>query len=406
MDQTRSQRPGSTNAATILVSRAGLAAAIGRVRIYERTALAAEQLAGLILAELEGAGADLAEQAEPMRKAAAIGTEHGANAGRAALQNGGPQDAYDPPSVFADEPDYTLAALAADLGLAEDDPIIGAAADAYVVAAAAAFWLEVRGDGSDDHPPTCILTRADGGDPDDGTTHGHEGRRPPGAGPATRPKIRYLARFTPEAWIRGQAIEVDPAGPQEWDCTAFATEPDSLAYLAKVAAASHGDLSDPAGVLDNDDWFMGDPDAPDWVRCWSGPFTIRVRTEPMVTVYWQAEATRAADIWYSELADLARDGDLTVPPLSELMTKARVIPPGHPVWPGEALAEALDDRGYEVVRMGSLVVELAVHDAEPSGARPTAGTIRRGRRLTPPADSERAGHRRDASQAKGMKTVE
>jgi len=133
MNEPRPQEPGGTTATTILASRADLAAAIERVGIYERTALAPDQLAGLILAELDSAGlilADLdetvaaaAKQAKLVRQAAAIGTRHGTNAGRAAAGKGDTPDEDSPPSVFADDPDYTLANLAADLGVAEDDPM-------------------------------------------------------------------------------------------------------------------------------------------------------------------------------------------------------------------------------------------------------------------------------------------
>ena len=57
MDEARAQWPGRTSADAIVPSRADLAAAIERVRIYERTALPADQLAGLILAELDGTAA-------------------------------------------------------------------------------------------------------------------------------------------------------------------------------------------------------------------------------------------------------------------------------------------------------------------------------------------------------------
>lgn len=285
MDETRAQRPGSNNADAILASRADLAAAIERVRIYERTALPADPLAGLILAELDGTAA----------------------AGR-----------------------------------------------------------------GEDYPPTCILTGAYGENPDDCTTHAHQRGRPPAGGPATRPKIRYLAWFTPEAWVRDQAIEVDPLGPQEWDCTTLALT--HLDYLAAVAARRHESLDDGEGVLDNDDMFKDDHAAPEWVRSWPGPFTIRVRTEPMVTVYWQAEATYAADIWYSTLAELAQDGDLTVPSLRDLTSTARVVLP-EPAWAGASLAEVLHDSGYEVDGSETLVVELAIHDEEPGAARPIAGTL-------------------------------
>ena len=319
MDETRAQRPGSNSAGAILASHADLAAAIERVRIYERTALPADQLAGLILAEIDGT----------------------------------------------------------------------AAAD--------------RGDGREDYPPACILTGAAGENPDDCTTHSHEAERPPAAGAAANPKIRYLARFTAEAWIRNQATEVDAAGPLEWDCTTLALA--HLDYLAAAAARRHESLDDGEGVLDNDDMFKDDPGAPEWVRSWSGPFTIRVRTEPMVTVYWRAKATRAADIWYSTLAELAQDGDLTVPSLRDLISTARIVLP-EPPWAGASLAEVLHDSGYEVDGSETLVVKLAVHDEEPGASSASAGCGPIAATATPPADSEGPGHNRDGSQAKGVKTVE
>jgi hypothetical protein len=88
---------------------------------------------------------------------------------------------------------------------------------------------------------------------------------------------RYVAYFQPEAWVRDDAIPVDPEGPQEWDCTEFASKPDSAAYLARVADWRHESPDDPFGMLDNDDWFRADPAAPEWIRQWRGPFTIRIR---------------------------------------------------------------------------------------------------------------------------------
>ena len=57
---------------------------------------------------------------------------------------------------------------------------------------------------------------------------------------------RYAARFTPEAWIRDNAVEVDPQGPQEWDCTEFAA--GQVSYLAALAARFGDTVAD--GVVD------------------------------------------------------------------------------------------------------------------------------------------------------------
>jgi hypothetical protein len=106
-------------------------------------------------------------------------------------------------------------------------------------------------------------------------------------GPRPASPVRYVAEFTAEAWVRDEAIEVDPEGPTEWDCTTYATtgkacnsagERTLLAYLADVAEWRHESLTD-GGVTDNDDLFIHDPNAPEWIRTWHGPFTIRVREE-------------------------------------------------------------------------------------------------------------------------------
>lgn len=84
--------------------------------------------------------------------------------------------------------------------------------------------------------------------------------------------IRHTARFTPEAWVRDNAVEVDPQGPQEWDCSEFAA--GQAGYLA-ACAARFGDTVE-SGVVDAEDRFKDDPAAPEWVRDWRGPFTISV----------------------------------------------------------------------------------------------------------------------------------
>jgi hypothetical protein len=374
MDETRAEQPGSRHAAPILASRAGLAAAIERVRIYERTVLPADQLAGLILAELDGTAAAGRGEDSTARsyvwgwcyrcgqpyEGADEPTCECAGDPPCDPDGGGPLSALHPRRVAYLARVRALHYMPADAGRTAAGCTCPTTATGTAGSARA------------DYPPTCILTGAAGENVDDCTTHGHERGRTRVAGPAANPKIRYLARFTPEAWVRDQAIEVDAAGPQEWDCTTLALA--HLDYLADVAARRRESLDDGEGVLDNDDLFKDDPDAPEWVRSWRGPFAIRVRTEPMVTVYWQAQASRAADIWYSTLADLAKDGDLTVPSLRDLTSTARIVLP-EPVWAGAALAEVLHESGYEVDGSETVVVELAVHDEEPGAARLGAGTI-------------------------------
>lgn len=95
----------------------------------------------------------------------------------------------------------------------------------------------------------------------------------PGAPPArpVQAGLRFTAHFTPEAWQGGQAVEVDPQGPQDWDCTEFAM----LHHGYVQDLAGRGDLAE--GVTDGDDLFREDPAAPAWVGAWRGPFTITIR---------------------------------------------------------------------------------------------------------------------------------
>jgi hypothetical protein len=100
--------------------------------------------------------------------------------------------------------------------------------------------------------------------------------------------LRYVAHFSPEAWVDDQAIPADPAGPQEWDCTVWAAL--NRDYLDRLEAHSEP-LDSPQGAVDNDDVFKSDPAAPPWVRDWPGPCTIRItRRKP---AKFDVEVTRS-----------------------------------------------------------------------------------------------------------------
>lgn len=96
---------------------------------------------------------------------------------------------------------------------------------------------------------------------------------------------RFIARFNPQAWVKDYAIEVDPEGEQEWDATEFADalEPDHRALLlAALDGTDNPHFRHTVGdkkVLDNDDVFKSDPNAPEWVREYRGPFDIHIRRE-------------------------------------------------------------------------------------------------------------------------------
>lgn len=84
-----------------------------------------------------------------------------------------------------------------------------------------------------------------------------------------------IARFVPQAWINDYAVDVDPEGDTEWDATAeFGQMPAD--YRADLLE----ELRSEDEVIDNYDWLKSDPNAPEWVREWSGPFSIWVRLDP------------------------------------------------------------------------------------------------------------------------------
>jgi hypothetical protein len=72
------------------------------------------------------------------------------------------------------------------------------------------------------------------------------------------------AHFRPEAWVRDNAIPVDPEGPTRWEV--------SPAYLAKLVAEHGDEVLYEAGY--ESDELRYDPAAPEWIREWSGPFSV------------------------------------------------------------------------------------------------------------------------------------
>lgn len=82
----------------------------------------------------------------------------------------------------------------------------------------------------------------------------------------------FTARFSAQVWINDNAMEVDAQGPTTWDCTKAVSE--RADYFKHLAAGEPGGWQ--GEVLDNDDVLKSDPEAPEWVREWSGPFSIWV----------------------------------------------------------------------------------------------------------------------------------
>lgn len=87
----------------------------------------------------------------------------------------------------------------------------------------------------------------------------------------------WQAFFQPEAWVRDYALVVDPEGEQAWRCTDYVMQ--HFDYVRGLLEKPDQRLRDSRDrpmydVTDTDDVFKSDPAAPQWVREWSGPFTI------------------------------------------------------------------------------------------------------------------------------------
>jgi hypothetical protein len=94
--------------------------------------------------------------------------------------------------------------------------------------------------------------------------------------------LKFIAHYTPEAWVNDNAIETDPEGEQEWDATeaVYAVK----GWADKLVAAMPADsYNREFGVVDRDDILKTDRNAPAWVRQHRGPCTIRVRLADRTT---------------------------------------------------------------------------------------------------------------------------
>lgn len=67
--------------------------------------------------------------------------------------------------------------------------------------------------------------------------------------------MRRTLTFRPQAWVRDNAIDVDPQGPTTW----IDEVPDGI--------ESHSYESDELRLSEH---------APQWVRDWSGPFEVEI----------------------------------------------------------------------------------------------------------------------------------
>lgn len=84
----------------------------------------------------------------------------------------------------------------------------------------------------------------------------------------------YIASFDPQAWIRNYAESVDPEGETTWNCTDFITASENQDYFGESFLQ---ELQEDGYFLDRDDHLQNDPKAPQWIKDWTGPFSITVR---------------------------------------------------------------------------------------------------------------------------------
>lgn len=91
---------------------------------------------------------------------------------------------------------------------------------------------------------------------------------------------QVTATIDPQTWINDQAVSVDPPGPVSWDATKHARQ--HADYLQQLLDNdTHGQFHNPdVGLIDNDDRFFDDPNAPTWITDWDGPFTITLHNTP------------------------------------------------------------------------------------------------------------------------------
>ncbi len=62
-------------------------------------------------------------------------------------------------------------------------------------------------------------------------------------------------RFRPQVWLNDYALDVDPAGPTTWQVPA--------ARLAGIRMGTY-----------ESDLLRFDPQVPDWIKDWTGPFEV------------------------------------------------------------------------------------------------------------------------------------
>lgn len=76
--------------------------------------------------------------------------------------------------------------------------------------------------------------------------------------------MRYTATFLPQTLINDDAYRVDPLGDVSWDCTGFLT--------GRFTEEQILDGLDGNWAITDD--LKYDPNAPEWIQEWPGPYEI------------------------------------------------------------------------------------------------------------------------------------
>ena len=86
---------------------------------------------------------------------------------------------------------------------------------------------------------------------------------------------KIWAVFHPQAWINGQAVEIDAEGETTFDVT------DEILFIGKEHALRLKDDS-----FETDYWRTAES-APQWIKDWLGPFYIEI--ENSIACYFEDE---------------------------------------------------------------------------------------------------------------------
>jgi hypothetical protein len=85
--------------------------------------------------------------------------------------------------------------------------------------------------------------------------------------------MRYIATFIPQmvnSWLGGDIYPADPKGETEWDVTEYVRANYSPGDIEEMVNSGRDEMTDS---------LREDPNAPEWVREWDGPFEVDLEEE-------------------------------------------------------------------------------------------------------------------------------